>query len=121
MTQAVSLNDNFALRDILVVLVVELVRAGLERTDDDLFFMARGQDFFGAEIVAFELCGRRIVIGDMKFDARVRRQRNFGRGEMMILQSQRDRTLIGGMGSAGDQNEGGNSSTNEGGAGLNRT
>src|SRR5437899_7483034 len=84
------LRDDPALGGALVEIADEVVRPLLERGHPEAEGLARRDDFLDAEIVALELLGPRVLVGDDEDEGRARRHRDLLRGEAVVLDGERD-------------------------------
>src|SRR5882724_12327265 len=82
--------DDTALGGALVEIADEVVRSLLERGHPEAEGLARRDHFLDAEIVALELLGRRVLVGDDEDEGRACGHRDLLRGEAVILDSERD-------------------------------
>src|ERR1700693_4900469 len=70
---------------VFVKIVKEAVGAGLQRPNIEADLAAGGNDFLGLEIVAFELCRRRIEVLDGELHAFVGGGGQLGWGEVWVF------------------------------------
>src|SRR5437870_6633551 len=84
------LRDDPALGGALVEIADEVVRPLLERGHPEAEGLARWDHLLDAEIVALELLGCRVLVGDDENEGRARRHRDLLRGEAVVLDGERD-------------------------------
>src|SRR2546428_10214887 len=84
------LRDDPALGGALVEIADEVVRALLERGHPEAEGLARRDHFLDAEIVALELLGRRVLVGDDEVEGRACRHCDLLRGEAVLVDGERD-------------------------------
>src|ERR1700754_124527 len=89
-----SLHDERAARSLLVVLVEELVAAGLLGAQLDDGVLAGGDDLLDVEAVALQLHRIIVEIAELDHDRRVGGRRDLGGIELLVLVTQRNLDVV---------------------------
>src|SRR5258705_6465117 len=92
---ATLLGDDSALGRLLVVLAHERVGAGLERAHADLQGLAGRHDLLDPQLLALELLGRRVLVGDHEHEGLARLHLDLLGREAVVLDRDRDLPGIG--------------------------
>src|SRR3974390_3389949 len=88
-----------------VKIVEELITALIEGSDKDGDFLAGGHDLFAMELCALEFRGGRVFISHDELDLGSRRDLNFARNELVVLQHDEKAGIIGQRGCRDSENE----------------